>query len=298
MMKSENFPAPRRQSVAMDKFLFYFFGLRKGEVKRRVERMRRDYPGESPEQLAWRLINTDTRLSLVAGAIINLALFVPGVGQALSVLGFAVATAAISAMHVSLILEIAMLFGRDIDDRARIRELAAVIAATGLGSGAPLLMRSLKLGPVIAGPMGTLTVAAVSRLIGEASIRYYRRASKHETLKPVSPAVPVAQPPSSAKTVEGKIAQTPRSEKSAVEPPSDEAAVASQRGEDDIRPSGDAGTVEPQSDEAAVGLQSEEGDAKPPRDAGAAEPTSDEAAAEPKSDKDTGGPKRDEGAAG
>ncbi len=60
MMKSENFPATPRQSVAMDKFLFYFFGLRKGEVKRRVERLRSDYPGESPEELAWRLINADT----------------------------------------------------------------------------------------------------------------------------------------------------------------------------------------------------------------------------------------------
>ena len=37
-------------------------------------------------------------------------------------------------LNMTLFLQIALLFGHDIDDRARLKELAAIIAATGLAT--------------------------------------------------------------------------------------------------------------------------------------------------------------------
>ena len=195
-MKSENFPAPRKQSVVTEKFFFYFVGLRKAEIKRQVDRMRRDHPDESPEQLARRLTNAAASLSLLGGAMLNLSTLLPGVGQVLRILGLTTATAVLTSMHVFLILEIAMLFGRDIDDQARVPEMLAIIGATGLASSTPLVLRSLGLkSPWLAGPAGLLTVGAVSRLIGEASIRYYSRASDDEALQAVPTPVDDPSPP-------------------------------------------------------------------------------------------------------
>jgi hypothetical protein len=49
-------------------------------------------------------------------------------------LGFVGGTAAITRMHLYLILEIALLYGMDIDDEARVPEMIAVVAATSLDS--------------------------------------------------------------------------------------------------------------------------------------------------------------------
>jgi hypothetical protein len=83
-------------------------------------------------------------------------------------------TAVMMRINMSLILEIALLFGHDIDEHARVKEMAAVIALTGLSSGTSMIPEILAMKPYYKFAIGGFTVATVSQLlIGEAAIRYY-----------------------------------------------------------------------------------------------------------------------------
>jgi hypothetical protein len=77
-------------------------------------------------------------------------------------------------MHMALILEIALLYGQDIDEPARLKEIAAVIAASGLVACTPLLTRALELKSYYALLTGGTTVSTASQLIGDAALLYYR----------------------------------------------------------------------------------------------------------------------------
>ncbi len=176
-MNRKSVATRRKIGVAMDKFFFFFFGLRRSLVRERVTELMRDYPDESPEQLARRLIDADTALSLFGGALLHLPMFAPDIGSALRLVGLAAVASPMTGLHIYLILEIALLFGRDIDDPARVPEILAIITASGLTSGTPWLLRSMQLHPLLAVTVGTLTVMAARRLIVEAAVRYYRGAS-------------------------------------------------------------------------------------------------------------------------
>ena len=76
-------------------------------------------------------------------------------------------------MHLYLILQIALLYGNDIDDQARVPEMLAVVAGTGLAVGAPFVAGALGLHPLLSMVTGGLAAVAMSRLIGENAIRYY-----------------------------------------------------------------------------------------------------------------------------
>lgn len=174
-----------------DKFLYFFLGLRKGEIRRRVAALKAHHPDESPEQLARRLITVQTPLSLLGGALLHVPMFIPSVGMPLKILGIAGGTTVMMRMHMSLLLEIALLFDRDIDDIARLKEMAAVIALTGLASGGtPALSRALSLNPYVALLTGATSVSSVSQLIGETAIRYYRIKETEES--PSALAAPTA----------------------------------------------------------------------------------------------------------
>jgi hypothetical protein len=172
-MKNSLVPTRSWQGHAADKFFYFFMGLRKGEIQRRVTRLMAEFPDETPEMLARRLIRAQIPLSLLGGAVLHLPLFVPGVGPVLKMLGMAGGATVIMQMHLYLILEIALLFGHDIDDRDRLKEMAAVVAASGLASGSTFISEALALKPYLAVLGGGLAVTAVSQLIGEAAIRYY-----------------------------------------------------------------------------------------------------------------------------
>ena len=170
-METENL-----QGLATDQFFYFFLRLRKSEVRRTVLALQARYPGETPEQLARRLIASHARLTLLGGALLHLPQLLPGIGQAFKLAGFVGGASMLTRMHLYLILEIALLFGRDIDDRARVPELAAVVAATGLGAAAPLLLQSLKLNlqPLYSLPVAGLSTGAMTHLIGYTAIGFYR----------------------------------------------------------------------------------------------------------------------------
>ena len=160
----------KRQSRMTDDFFYFFLRLRKDRIRKVVADINARFPEEPVEQRARRLITDQTQLSLVGGLILDLPTMIPGVGHALQILGFVGGTSALVRMHL---YQIALLYGNDIDDQARVPEMLAVVAGTGLAVGAPFLAGALGLHPLLAMVTGGLAAVAMSRLIGESAIRYY-----------------------------------------------------------------------------------------------------------------------------
>ena len=165
--------APALQTRLTDDFFYFFLRLRKDRVRKVVADVNARFPEESVEQRARRLIEGQTQLSLLGGLILDLPTMIPLVGPALKVLGFVGGTSALVRMHLYLILEIALLYGRDIDDQARVQEMVAVVAGTGLAVATPFVTDALGFHPLLSMAAGGLSAVAMSRLIGASAIRYY-----------------------------------------------------------------------------------------------------------------------------
>ena len=170
---SEAPPLPARQSRLTDDFFYFFLRLRKDRVRKVVADINQRYPEEALEQRARRLISAQAQLSLLGGLILDLPAMIPVVGYAVKLLGFVGGTSALVRMHLYLILEIALLYGKDIDDEARVPEMAAVVAGTGVAVGAPFVADALGFHPLVAMATGGVAALTASRLIGESAIRYY-----------------------------------------------------------------------------------------------------------------------------
>jgi hypothetical protein len=166
-------PADSQQSLLVDQFFYFFLRVRKERVRQIVEMTRERYPNETAAELAQRLIASCSTLSFMGGALMHLPMLLPGIGQVWKLLGLVGGASAVTRMHLYLILEIALVYGQDIDDEARIPEMASVVAATGLAAAAPLLVPALELDPLYALPAGAFAATAVTRLIGESAIRLY-----------------------------------------------------------------------------------------------------------------------------
>ena len=82
--------------------------------------------------------------------------------------------------------------GKDIDDRARVGEMAAVVAATGVSVAAPLLVKVFALPPVYTLPVGGLSASAATRLIGYTAVRLYSGDMKPHALPGGSVSPPAA----------------------------------------------------------------------------------------------------------
>jgi hypothetical protein len=151
--------------------------------------VRRLYPDESPEQQARRLIRSTAAISFAAGGVVHAPAVIPGFGIAFEGLGFVAGAACLARMHLYLILEIAMLFGKDIDHSERVKELGAVVAACSASAAAPVAVFATTLNPVFTLAMGALAGTTVSRVIGEAAIRRYKRSRAPEAAAVAAPAM-------------------------------------------------------------------------------------------------------------
>ncbi|GLI34682.1 hypothetical protein [Desulforhabdus amnigena] len=180
-----------QQSILTDQFFYFFFRLRKNRVRKVVDAVNEAFPDETPQQKARRLIEAQIPLSFLGGTLMHLPALIPGVGQALQFLGLVGGASVITRMHLYLVLEIALLHGKDIDDAARVPEMAAVVAATGLAAGVPLLTQVLDVNPLYSLPAAGLTASGVSKLIGESAIRFYSGAKLELSASPLSTPQPV-----------------------------------------------------------------------------------------------------------
>ncbi len=165
----------KTQSMVTDEFLYFFLRLRKGEVRRVVQRVKSLYPDDTPEQHARRLINAQSVLSFIGGSILHLPQLIPVASNVWKLAGFAGGASLMTRMHLYLILEIALLFDQDIEDKGRIAEIIAVVAASGASAAAPLLVSQLKWNPLAAIPVSGLTATAVTQLVGLEAIRLFKK---------------------------------------------------------------------------------------------------------------------------
>lgn len=86
-MSTELSPS-KLQSRLTDDFFYFFLRLRKDRIRKVVANINARFPEESVEQRARRLIEDQTQLSILGGLILDLPTMIPGVGQALKILGF------------------------------------------------------------------------------------------------------------------------------------------------------------------------------------------------------------------
>ena len=86
----------------------------------------------------------------------------PWVGRALRLAGVVGTCSMMTRMHLHLILEIALVHGHDIDDEARVPEMAAVVGATGLAAGTPLLFDALEWTPLLGLPASMLSASTTT----------------------------------------------------------------------------------------------------------------------------------------
>lgn len=140
----------RHQSLAADQFFYFFLRLRKGEVRRMVQRVKSLYPGETNEQLARRLIFAQCSLSLVGGGLLYLPALFPLAGNVLKMAGFVGGASMLTRVNLYLLLEIALLYGKDIDDQARVPEMMTIAAASGLTALTPLAVSKFSWHPAAA----------------------------------------------------------------------------------------------------------------------------------------------------
>ncbi len=164
----------RLQSLTTEHFFYFFLRLRKGEVRHAVAVLKKQFPDDSPEQLALRLIATKARLSLLSGSLLALPALFPSIGQTLKFIGMAGGASVITRMNLNMILEIATVFGKDVDDVARVPELMTVVAASGLSVASPLLIAKFALPARYAVPVGAVSVSAMTSIIGRTALAFYR----------------------------------------------------------------------------------------------------------------------------
>jgi uncharacterized protein (DUF697 family) len=164
----------KTQSITVDDFFYFFLQLRKPRIRTVVERARKLHPEMTREQLADQLIESTSSLSLVAGSLVSLPLMFPGLHVFLRYFGLVAGSAVITRMHLYLILEIAHLYGKDIDDSARVSEMIAVVAATEAAVALPpIALQLLNLAPAVSIITSGLTATALTRLIGRFAKEYY-----------------------------------------------------------------------------------------------------------------------------
>ena len=180
-------PLPAKQSRLTDDFLYFFLRLRKDRIRKVVADINDRYPEEAVEQRARRLIAAQAQLSFLGGLILDLPTMIPVIGHAVKILGFVGGTSALVRMHLYLILEIALLYGKDIDDEARVPEMAAVVAGTGVAVGAPFLADVLGFHPLVSMATGGVAALTMSRLIGESAIRYFSQPQDVPSLPAIEP---------------------------------------------------------------------------------------------------------------
>ncbi|MGZ8217428.1 hypothetical protein [Methylomagnum sp.] len=185
---SASITRPRPQGLLTEQFFYFFLRLRKSEIRRIVKRAQELYPNESRRKLARRITHTQSLLSFTGGALLQLPQLFPGVGTVLKVAGLVGGSSMLTRMHLYLILEIAHLYGEDIEDRARVPEMMAVLAGVGVPAASPYLTGLLDWHPASAIPLSGLSASAVTLLIGEAAIRFYEgRAARRTATAPLEP---------------------------------------------------------------------------------------------------------------
>ncbi len=137
------------------------------QAQKEVDKLRQEYPLDTPEQLAHRII-VDTALK--GGGIGVVTNFLPPLALAL----FGIELAAITALQAEMVYRIAAAYGFSLNDPARRGEVLAIFGLSVGGSG------TLKVGlsfveilPIIGTVVGASSNAALLYSLGYVACRFY-----------------------------------------------------------------------------------------------------------------------------
>lgn len=162
-----------KQPETIDEFFYYFMRIRKCHCRQVVSKLKRRHRDETHIQLAHRLVTMQTILSFTGGAFTRLPELTPIANKkSLRLIGITSGGYALTVMHMHLMLQIAYIFGKDIDDKKRVPEMAAVVTAT---LPSMVFQSPVSSNPVLSILSGGLLPAASAKLIGEAAIAYYSK---------------------------------------------------------------------------------------------------------------------------
>ena len=159
-MSGQEKSANELQSQFTDDFFYFFLMVRKERIRKVVHRLKGQYPDESPEQLARRLTSSRSTLSFLGGSC-NCPCSYP-VLDSLETPRFC--RRRIGPDSDALVSDSGdrLAVRKDIDDQSRVPETTAVIAATGIAAGTPLLVSLLEFNPTYALPPAAVPVKSHS----------------------------------------------------------------------------------------------------------------------------------------
>jgi uncharacterized protein (DUF697 family) len=144
------------------------------KAQNEVDKLRQDYPLETPEQIAHRIM-VDTALK--AGGIGLLTNFIPPLALTL----FAVDLAAVTALQAEMVYRIAAAYGFSLKDPTRRGEALAIFGLSVGGSGVLKVgMSFVELLPVIGAVAGASSNATLIYSLGYVASRFYE-AKKNST---------------------------------------------------------------------------------------------------------------------
>lgn len=142
------------------------------QVHKDVEQLRQEYPLETPQQLAHRVV-VDT--SIKAGGVGLITNFVPPLALTL----FAVDIAAVTALQAEMIYRIASIYGFPLKEPTRRGEVLAIFGLSVGGSGVLKAGSSfVELLPVIGALVGASNNAALIYSLGHVACRFYEAKQK------------------------------------------------------------------------------------------------------------------------
>lgn len=137
------------------------------QAQKDVDKLRQEYPWETPEQLAHRIM-VDT--SLKAGGVGLITNFVPPLALTL----FAVDIAAITTLQAEMVYRIAAAYGFSLKDPTRRGEVLTIFGLSVGGSGTVKVGLSLvEILPLIGTVVGASSNAAVIYALGYIACRFY-----------------------------------------------------------------------------------------------------------------------------
>jgi len=136
-------------------------------AQKEVDKLRQDYPFETPEEIAHRIV---VDAALKAGGIGLVVNFIPPLALTL----FAVDIAAITAIQAEMIYRIASAYGFSLQDSTRRGEVLAIFGLSLGGSGTLKVGLGLvELLPVVGAVIGASSNTALIYSLGFAACRFY-----------------------------------------------------------------------------------------------------------------------------
>ena len=162
-------------TIGLDWLLTFLGKVNVAKAQQVVDKMRSQYPTETPNQIAHRLIIQKAWLGGRLGLLTNI---IPPIAA----LFLGVELIATTRLQTEMVYEIAAAYGLDLNDPSRRGEVLAIF---GLSLGADVLKSGLSVVEIIPGigaVVGASTNAAMLYVLGQTACRFYEGKTSHREI--------------------------------------------------------------------------------------------------------------------